>query len=151
MSDKTLEVYKALREGQNKYTYFLLAAAGAAIALTINQTQAAKLSWSQIPLAISVICWALSFFFGCRHLAYINSILYANGELLDVESGNHPEVGSHPQMIKTASEGIQISIKTNSNHANNFGHLQFRVLILGAFFYMGWHILEMYLRGIIKP
>lgn len=45
------EVYKALREAQNKYTYFLLAAAGVAIALAVNQTQGTAVAWSQIPLA----------------------------------------------------------------------------------------------------
>jgi hypothetical protein len=38
------EVYRQLRMAQDKYTYFLLAAAGAAIALAVNQTQGAAIS-----------------------------------------------------------------------------------------------------------
>jgi hypothetical protein len=67
-NDMQMEVYRALRTGQDKYTYFLLAAAGAAIALAVNQTHDAALAWSQLPLLIGVLCWALSFVFGCLHL-----------------------------------------------------------------------------------
>ena len=81
MSENAREVYRALRQAQDKYTYFLLAAAGAAIALAVNQTQGAAMAWSQVPLAAGVLSWCLSFFFGCRHLAYVNSTLYANAEL----------------------------------------------------------------------
>ena len=58
------EVYKALREAQNKYTYFLLAAAGAAIALAVKQTQGTAMAWSQIPacssgvkLGVELLLW----------------------------------------------------------------------------------------------
>lgn len=59
MSEEATEIYRALRESQNKYTYFLLAAAGAAVALTVNQTREAHLAWSQVPLALGALSWAL--------------------------------------------------------------------------------------------
>jgi uncharacterized protein (DUF2336 family) len=55
-------VYNALRTAQEKYAYFLLAAAGAAIAFAVNQTHDAKLSWAQLPLAAAVLSWGCSFF-----------------------------------------------------------------------------------------
>jgi hypothetical protein len=84
------ELYRLLRDAQDKYVYFLLTVAGAAIAFTTNQTRGASMHWSQTPLAMAVLAWALSFFFGCRHTAYVNSTLYANAEMLRVESGWHP-------------------------------------------------------------
>lgn len=148
MTDKSAhEVYRALREAQNRYTYFLLAAAGAAIALAVNQTQSAVVSWSQIPLAGGVLLWGISFYFGCRHLAYVNASLYANFELLRVQSGNHPEVGTHPQMMAAASQGIREAIESNSDTANKLAHWQFRCLVAGALVYIAWHVLDMYLRG----
>jgi hypothetical protein len=54
MSEEIAEVYRQSRNAQDKHIYFLLAAAGAAIALAINQTQTATLKWSQIPLASAV-------------------------------------------------------------------------------------------------
>jgi len=140
-NDNLLEVYRQLRIAQDKYTYFLLAAAGAAIALAINQTQDSTLTWSQLPLAAAVLCWGLSFFFGCRHLAYVSSTLYANAELIKVESGDHPDLGKHPQLMSAASEGIRQAINDNSESANSFSHWQFRFLVTGALFYIAWHVL----------
>jgi hypothetical protein len=142
------EVYRALREAQTRYTYFLLAAAGAAIALAVNQTQNRPLSWSQVPLAAAVLSWALSFFFGCRHLGYVASTLFANFELLRVESGRHSQVGEHPQMMAAASDGIRQAIQSNSEHANRLGHWQFRCLVAGGALYVAWHVLEMYVRTV---
>ncbi len=146
MSEALHEVYRQLRTAQDKYVYFLLAAAGAAIALAVNQTQTAVLSWSQLPLAGAVLCWAVSFFCGCIHLSYVSSTLHANVELLEVEGGLHPKIGQHPEMIAAAGEGIKRAIETNANRANVLGHLQFWLLVLGFVFYLGWHVWEMWLR-----
>lgn len=146
--DFELEVYRALRESQNKYSYFLLAAVGAAIALALSQTQGAKLCWSQVPLAAAVFSWGLSFFFGCRHLAYVSSSLYSNAQLFPTKRGQHPQVGTDPHRIALASAMFKAAAEENANRGNRFGRLQFHFLISGAVFYLGWHVLEMYLRGI---
>ena len=151
MSEDTREVYRALREAQNKYTYFLLAAAGAAMALSVNQTQGVALAWSQVSLGAGVLSWGLSFFFGLRHLGYVTSTLYANAELLRVESGQHPEFGSNPQMMAAANQGIREAIKSKSDRAVRTGHLQFGFMIAGAVLYFLWHVLEMYLSSVSQP
>ncbi len=143
VDDKFLEIYKQHRTVQDKHTYFLLAAAGAAIALAVNQTKGTALSWTQIPLAIATFCWCLSFFFGCHHLNYIVSFLHVNGELLRVQGGIDPMTGNHPEKIAIASEVIRETIKRKLNQANSSGHWQFRFLITGAIFFIIWHIIEM--------
>ena len=140
------EVYRALRESQNRYTYFVLAAAGAGIALAVRETSSAGFEWPQIPLAVAAIVWGLSFFCGCRNSALVSSTLYANLELLRVLDGQHPEVGPNQNLIAPASEGIRRAIEANSESANRVGHWQFRLLVLGAALYLAWHLLEMYLR-----
>lgn len=140
------EVFRVLRESQSKYTYFLLAAAGAAIGFSLSQTKEVSLAWSQVPLGLAVLLWGVCFFCGCRHLAYVNSALYANAVLLKIESGQHPEVGNHPQRMQAASEGVRNAIEQNSESANRLGHWQFRSLVAGAVFYIIWHVLEMYFR-----
>lgn len=95
MTGAQVEVYRALREAQTRYTYFLLAAAGGGIALSVSQTQGAVLSWSQSPLGGAVLAWGLSFFFGCLHLGYVVSNLYANAELLRVASDGWDTPASH--------------------------------------------------------
>ena len=140
-----IEAHRALREAQRRYTYFLLAAAGAAFAFAVNQTQGMPLSLSQVPLGFAVAAWGLSFFYGCRHLAYVSSNLYANVELLNVESGQHPEVGNHPDYIAAASQGIRSAFEKNADRANRFGQWQFGLLIVGSVLYLAWHVWEMYI------
>lgn len=145
-SEQQIEIYRQHRTAQDKYVYFLLAAAGAAIGFAVSQTQGAKLSCSQIPLGFAVGLWAFSFFFGCKHLGYVASTLFANMALLKVEAGEHPEVGTHPGYMAAASEGIRSAIESNSDWASRFARWQFGSLVLGAIFYLGWHIYEMWLR-----
>lgn len=145
-SEQQIELHRQHRTSQDKYTYFLLAAAASAVALTVNRTEGMVLHWSMLPLGIAVICWGLSFYFGCRHLGYVSSNISANYKLLQVEAGEDPEIGHHPEMIEAASQGIRQAIESNSEHANFLGHWQFRMLIAGALFYLGWHIAEMGIR-----
>jgi hypothetical protein len=145
--DNIREVYKALGDAQNRYTYFLLAAAGAAIAFAVNQTHSALMNWWQAPLAVAVLFWGMSFFLGCRHVAYGNSAKYENLELLIVHSGQHPEVGTHPQKMAIAIGVITEAMKKDSAAANKCGQGQFRYLVAGPIFYILWHVIEMYLRS----
>lgn len=147
-SEVQREVFRVLRESQSKYTYFLLAATAAAIGFALNQTQAATLTWFHLPVGVAVLLWGGSFFCGCRHLAYVNSILYANAEMLRIEAGQHPQVGNHPDYMQAASSGIRQAMERNSNSANQLGHWQFRLLIAGAIFYIAWHVLQMSLRAV---
>jgi hypothetical protein len=145
-NENLLEIYRQLRLTQDKYTYFLLAAVGAAIGLAITQTQDSALSWSQIPLAAAVLCWGLSFIFGCLHLLYTSNALYTNAEQMKVERGLHPMVGNHPQKMVAASEGLSKAFEKSSTRANRNSQWQFRFLVTGAIFYIAWHIFEMWLR-----
>lgn len=145
-SAEQIEVYKQHRNAQEKYVYFLLAVVGAAIALAVNQTHAAKLAYSQIPLGIAVALWGLSFFFGCKHLGYVESMLFANAELLRVQAGEHPKAGTNAQVIAAASDGIRTAIESNSKSSSRFARWQFGAVVWGAIFYLGWHVFEMWLR-----
>ena len=140
------QIYRSLREGQTRYTYFLLAAAGAGIALAVNQTHNSPLSPLQIPLAAAVLSWGLSFFFGCKHLGYVFAALSWNITLLQVESGTHPLVGEHPQLAPEACPGIQEAMERHAIKASRWGNRQFRFLLAGGILYVAWHVLEMYAR-----
>ncbi len=147
-TEAEIEVYRALRESQNKYVYFLLAAAGAGIALAVDQTKSASIAWSQAPLAVAVLLWGMSFYCGCRHLVYVSATLIANAKLLSVQSGQSPEIGQHLGYAAAVCNGIRKAAEHNSDMGNRFWHWQFRFLVIGAVFYLAWHILEMYLRSI---
>ncbi len=144
--DRIIEVYRQLRTSQDKYIYFLLAAAASAVALALNRTQDRQLSLLLLPWGFALVLWGLSFFFGCRHLAYVSSTLFANAELLRIQRGEHPRVGSHPELIGAASEDLRSAIDYNSERANLLAKLQFGFFAAGALSYIAWHILEMYAR-----
>lgn len=140
------EVIKSHRESISKYSYFLLAAAGAAIGFALNQTQGEDLAWSQLPLGVAVFLWGNSFFFGCRKLQCIQEALFYNAQILRIESGSHPVTGNDPGLVKEASEMARQDFDDKSKSIGLYGDWQFGALIAGAVFYVIWHVVEMYLR-----
>jgi len=142
-SELKTHLSKQLAEVQSKYTYFLLAVAAAAIALVVQRTTSRPLTWSMIPLGLAVACWAGSFFAGCRNRVYFSSTLHANAALLQVQNGSHPDVSGHPDEVIDAAQGVREAAEYNSSMANFWGHLQFRLLVLGATCFLVWHVIEM--------
>lgn len=67
LDDAISDLHKAHQAAQEKYTYFLLAAAGAAIGFAIQKTEGLTLSWWLLPVALATICWGISFHFGCKN------------------------------------------------------------------------------------
>lgn len=141
MSNTHNEVYKQHRTAQDKYTYFLLAVAAAAIAFSVQRTTGSALEWSMIPLGLAVLCWGASFYCGCVQLKYVISTLFANFTLLEIERGTHPDVPKHPDYIQAASDGIRDAIESNSHKSGRFANAQFRLLIFGAVLFIAWHVL----------
>jgi len=73
-----LELLQQHRTGQQKYDYFLMALAGAAIAFSIQQTANTTLSWPQIFLGTAVIFWGFSVFAGCKRQERIHTLINLN-------------------------------------------------------------------------
>jgi hypothetical protein len=136
------DIYKAHREGQDKYTYFLLAAAGAAIAFAVTQSQTAMLTWPKLPLAFAVLFWAFSFYAGCRQIREVTNIMQQNYDLLRVQEGLHPQFSNHPEVVAVIEEAVRES----ADKSGRWGARQFRLLVTGAVFYVVWHVTEMALR-----
>ncbi|RYE65469.1 MAG: hypothetical protein EOO81_12645 [Oxalobacteraceae bacterium] len=146
-SDLEVEIYKQQRLGQDKYIYFLLAAVGASIAFSLNQTKGLPLSPTQWPLGLAVVCWAGSFLMGCSRLGIIDLTLNANQGLVRVQKGTH-ELLEHPAEIPIASKVMIGQLETLNTKASRRARWQYRLLIVGAVFYIGWHVYEMYLRAL---
>jgi len=142
------EVHRQLRVSQDKYTYFILAVAGAAVALAIRETHGTAITWPPSLVGLAVLSWGISFFYGCRHLEYVNSTLYANADLLKVQNGIHPQYNTSPEIALAAVEGIRDAVESNSKKAGRLARWQFRLLVIGALFYIGWHIWEMVLLAL---
>ena len=140
--DGKLELYRAHRAATEKYTYFLLAAAGACVGFALNQTRDAALLWSQLPLAAAVVCWALSFYCGCRQVTGVLGLLQENYELVRVKGGEHPAYPPNPKFVDWVSERLEKGSRRAAGHATR----QFAFLLAGAGFYIVWHVIQMYYR-----
>ena len=110
-----IELYKQHRVGQDKYAYFLLAVAASAVGFAVQKTTGVGVQWSQLPLAVATGLWVMSFFFGCKHLLWSQAALTANIDL----------------------------IKNMLSKAMFYGKWQFLLLVIGAVFFLVWHVLEM--------
>ena len=146
--DAQKQIHSQLRTMQDKYTYFLLAVAASAIALSVQITKNATFSLDLIPLGLAVLAWAGSFYTGCIYIQYVQSNLVANSRYLKIQSGTDNEVGSNPMLIRAASEGVMDAMEKNSDRATSLSAWQFKLLILGGIFYIVWYILEMFMRTV---
>jgi hypothetical protein len=133
MSDGQLEIFSQYTTGESRYIYFLLAAAGAGIGLSVNLTRDAELAYSQLPLAGAVACWAYSFYSGCKNRRHVLALLSANRALLAQRK-------TQAEMRIILSERIDQSVKWEAH--------QFRFLIAGAVFFMAWHVWGMVERSL---
>jgi len=149
MSDSSEQyLHSRLLESQLKYSYFLLAAAGAAIAFALKQTETAPILLRQIPLGFAVGCWALSFYFGCKYLSWAHATLLSNAALHQIQRGTFTEFPLPPgeAAARFAEEEFRKITYTNAEGASWRAQWQFRLLIAGAIAYIVWHVLGMVAR-----
>lgn len=137
-------LHKAHTDAQDKYTYFLLAASGAAIAFAVQKTEGMPLSWWLAPVALATAAWAASFYCGCKNLSWVGAALSANYALLQLRDGSHPKQPPHPQLLEAALSGTNTALEGNVKKAQRYALWQFRFIILGAALFIAWRVLEMW-------
>jgi hypothetical protein len=138
-----LELYRQHQASQDKYTYFLLAAAGAAIGFAVQKTDSLLLSWWLAPVGMAILCWGFSFFCGCKNIVWVQTSIYANTSLLQLKAGVHPEQPPYPSHTVAAISGVRSAMESNAKKAQFYACWQFRLLIIGAVSFIGWRLLEM--------
>jgi hypothetical protein len=115
------ELLEAHRSALARYSYFLLAAAGAAIGLAVNQTLNSKISTTETPLGLAVLSWGASFFFGCLQIEDQGETLRLNFLWLDVLSGQNSIIGHHPEAMKIAADDTLKHFDRLANRAARYG------------------------------
>ena len=144
------DTVKTFRDQQQKYAYYIIALCVAAIGFSVQKTYGLPLKWSQLPLALAILCWSTSILCGLKFLQYVISSLYAHHVYYDVIKGADPEVGKHPSLIEAASSGVMKAVQKNSRRAMRYATGQDVLFLLGVLSFLVWHIFEMYLAAIIK-
>jgi hypothetical protein len=132
-----------LSAGHEKYTYFLLAAAGAAIGFAVQKTEGLPLSWWLLPVGIATALWAASFYFGCRNVNWVSAATSANFNMLQLKQGTHPEQPPNTELTAAAIRGVLTAVDHNVKKAQFYAIWQFRLLITGTAFFVAWRVLEM--------
>lgn len=145
--DGVRELWLQHRAGQDKYTYFLLAITASAIAFAVQKTTDAVLAWTLVPLGLAVLAWGGSFYCGCKNLIWVQTALMANYNLLQLESGVHPQQPDHPDLSEAAVRGTRTALSENVDRAQSYAISQFRLAISGASLFLLWHIMEIYVRS----
>jgi hypothetical protein len=138
-----LELYKQHCEGKDKYTYFLLTVAGAAIGFAVQKTDGAIISWWLLPVAAATISWTLSFYFGCKNLDSVLSAILVNYNLLQLKQGSHSNQPNHPQAVQIAMQSTMAALDSRIDEAAKFARRQFWFLISGVALFVLWRVLEM--------
>jgi hypothetical protein len=146
VDEQLIEIHRQHRTGQDKYSYFLLAVTASAVAFSVKRTDGLKITYSLIPLGAAVLLWGVSFYFGVKNLLWVQTSIFANYSLLQLQKGVHPEQPDHPQILEAAIRGVRSAFESNIKNAQFYGIWQFRLLITGAIFFLLWHVLEMVLR-----
>ena len=142
-NDLIQQIRESHENGQDKYTYFLLAVAGTAIGFALQKTEGLLLSWWLLPVAFSIIFWSLSFYFGCENINWVQISKVANYNLLRLKNGSHPEQPSNQESLDYAVSEVKSALSGNMGKAQLYYKWQFSFLVLGAIFFIGWRIVEM--------
>jgi hypothetical protein len=142
MSDR-LELIKQFNSEQSKLTYYIIALSVAAIGFSISKTIDQQLELHLIVLGASVLSWGLSIYCGFSFIKYRLSTNFANIEYFNIIEGKNSEVGSHPDKIKAATEGIKSAMDTNSKRAGRFSKWHSQLFYVGIILFIVWHIINM--------
>lgn len=139
-----LELSKQFKASQERYVYFLLAAAASAIGFAMTQSKVEPLEWMHLPLGISVFLWSLSFFAGLRFVEYSSSVTFQNQNYLAFkrELKSLPETRAAELFVEFKSR-LDKTVEKQIGKMKLYGNMQSICLLVGALLYILWHILRM--------
>lgn len=139
------ELLKSSQEMRLKYIYFLLAATGACIGFSMTQTKTAPLTSFIAFWGAAQLCWALSFYLGCKALSGFSNSTFANSVVVR----NAPISSNIAQTAKQKKEEAQRWTKLFEKTivgALAAHKWQLWLFLVGSLFFIIWHIVEMWRR-----
>lgn len=142
MSGAFSELQKQHQASQDKYTYFLLAAAGACIAYATEKALGVPLNGYLSFLALSVLSWSASFYCGCKCASTVQALIRANANLLSLHADKHVSQPQKLELLSTATRSVRSAIETNMHRAKLLNEWQFRFFVTGGVLFVGWRISE---------
>lgn len=140
MSDLMHEISEKRRTLQTRPVYLLLSVAAGGILLSVIQMTGSKIAHdgAMLPLFLAMLSWSFSFFAGYRLLTFIELVLLANMELLQLQKGKHPDVGNDEGKIIAASKVIQNNLESYNITTTKLAKQQSRFVVLGVVMFFVW-------------
>lgn len=134
MSEAANKLQEQIQGSREKYTYFLLTAAGACIGYAVEKVAGFALQWKLVVLAVSLLAWGISFWFGCRAINRNESGLRYNHAWL---------TAARSPMDKVALDSL---MSDESRASASSSRWQFRFFVLGGVAFILWRLLELLSR-----
>lgn len=123
-----------IQDSRQKYTYFLLTAAGACIGYAVEKATGPALQWRSLALAAALAAWAVSFWLGCRAVK-------RNEYGLQYNHAWH--VVARSPIDKVALNSLMSEESKSSASSSRW---QFRFFVVGGTSFVIWRLLELPLR-----
>lgn len=140
---------KVARESQINFAYYLIGLAVAAIAYGIEQTNDKPLSWSQIPLGLSVLLFFICIVLGLSYIRTLNASMHMDILFFKKENSieDDHELSSDQKFdlrLEVYNERLRSEAKLTRRNSVTF-KIQ-RISFLAAIvLFVVWRIYEMYL------
>ncbi|MGO3712856.1 hypothetical protein [Alcaligenes aquatilis] len=142
---KVFELIQASLQMRVKYIYFLLAAAGASIGFSMTQTKEAMLSVYLLPWAAAQLCWGISFYLGCVAVRSFSESTLTNADVINSpitsmfgETVVFSQLSNREDKVRVFNQHISRALIAYDR--------QLKALLIGAAFFISWHIIEMWRR-----
>jgi hypothetical protein len=130
--DAWIGFYRDHIASAEKYIYWIMASAGAGIALSIN-TDAKAMSWDQTLLLLAIILWSCSFWAGILTLREMRAIIYLTSRGMRTEFSK-----SKPDFRKIVLDKV---VESHEKKSHRFASWQLYCFALGAMLYLVWRII----------
>ena len=129
--DAANKLQDQIRGSREKHIYFLLTAAGACIGYSVEKVAGLTLHWKLVVLAVSMIAWGISFWFGCNAVKRDQYGLQYNHAWLTAARS-------------ATDKQILDSLMTNESRASACSsRWQFRFFVIGGVAFVLWRLLEL--------
>lgn len=141
MANNESELIFEAHKGQAQFAYFLLGAAGGAIAFAIHDTDGMSLADTPWLLGVAVTFWAISFALGCFGLDARQDGLHSNAAYLRAFRNVSDQPSNSP--VARAIKDAKSAVAKDLNKPKRLFSWQKWTLFGGALAYIGGHVLQM--------
>jgi len=129
--DAANKLQEQIQASRERYAYFLLTAAGACIGYAVEKVAGVALEWKLVVLALSLVGWGISFWFGCRA----------------IKRSEYGQRYNHAWLTAARSPMDKVALDSLMNDearaSASSSRWQFRFFVFGGVTFVLWRLLEL--------